>query len=309
MDLSSELCGYSIPAPLYINAITGGALVAEHVNRNLAEVAARLKIPMAVGSQRAALNQRGLRFTYRVVRRRNPQGLLLANLSANASVREAREAVEMLEAQILQLHLNPAQEFLMPEGDDIAPGLVDNIAAICAALPVPVLVKEVGFGMGSAQARTLFQAGVRAVDVSGVGGTNFALIEGRRNKSSWWKPFTAWGLPTPLCVADVSFHVPELQIIASGGVDDGLKALKCLALGASNVAVAGRLLAFLHRGGALGAESYLRTLLRQIRVGLALLGLGKASEIHSIPLIVGGDFAQLLRGRGIDPQVFARRGD
>jgi isopentenyl-diphosphate delta-isomerase len=308
VDLSSELCGYSTPAPLYINAITGGALVSEHINRSLAEVAARLKLPMAVGSQRAALKKRSLRFTYQVARRHNPQGLILANLSAHTCVRQAREAVEMLDAQILQLHLNPAQEFIMPEGDEIPPGLVDNIAAICAALPVPVLVKEVGFGMSSAQARTLFQAGVKAVDVCGVGGTNFALIEGRRNQSSWWKPFASWGLPTPLCVADVSRHVPELQVIASGGVDDGLKALKCLALGASNVAVAGGLLSALHRGGPRGAERHLRTLLRQIRVGAALLGVSKISQIQSVPLLIAGDFARLLQGRGIDPISFARRG-
>ena len=209
-----------------------------------------------MGSQRAALKKRSLRFTYQVARRHNPQGLILANLSAHTCVRQAREAVEMLDAQILQLHLNPAQEFIMPEGDEIPPGLVDNIAAICAALPVPVLVKEVGFGMSSAQARTLFQAGVKAVDVSGVGGTNFALIEGRRNQSSWWKPFASWGLPTPLCVADVSRHVPELQVIASGGVDDGLKALKCLALGASNVAVAGGLLSALHKARRREAPSH-----------------------------------------------------
>lgn len=308
VDLNSDLCGYKTYAPLYINAITGGALVSEHVNRGLAQVAASLKIPMAVGSQRAALKTPGLRFTYQTVRKANPHGLILANLSAQSSVQQAREAVEMLEAQVLQIHLNPAQELIMPEGDKFVPGLIDNIADLCAALPVPVLIKEVGFGLGSPQAKALFQAGVKAVDVSGTGGTNFALIEGRRNKNSWWKPFARWGLPTPFCVADVNIKVPEVQVIASGGVDDGLKALKCLALGADNVAIAGRLLRALYHRGPRGAEAYLRSFIKQIRVGMALLGTRNIMQVQSVPLLISGRLSQLLAAKGIEPTLYAMRG-
>mgnify|MGYP000860851459 CR=1 FL=1 len=308
VDLHSDLCGYRTNAPVYINAITGGALVSEYVNRSLAKVATSLNIPMAVGSQRAALKSPGLRFTYQVVRKCNPQGLICANLSAQATVQQARQAVEMLEAQILQLHLNPAQELIMPEGESLTPGLIDNIADLCAALTVPVQVKEVGFGLSAPQAQTLFQAGVKTVDVSGNGGTNFALIEGRRNDGTWWKPFTRWGLPTPFCVADIKINVPEVQVIASGGVDDGLKALKCLSLGADNVAVAGRLLRVLYRQGPQGAEGYLRSFIKQIRVGMALLGVRDIRQVQSVPLLISGRLGQLLAARGIDPTQYARRG-
>lgn len=308
VDLRGRMCGYATQVPLLINAITGGALVSEHINRNLAILAAKMQIPMAVGSQMAALRNRGLRMTYQVVRKYNPQGLVLANLSAQATIEQARIAVEMLEAQALQLHINPAQEFIMPEGDKIVPGVIDNIAAICATLPVPVLVKEVGFGIGAVQAKVLAEAGVRAVDVSGSGGTNFALIEGRRNESSWWRPFAHWGLPTPLCVADLRMNAPKLEIIASGGVDDGLKAIKCLALGASNVAIAGSLLRALYRGGPQGAEEFLYSYLKQIRVGMALLGASKLKEVEKLPLLITGGLSQLLQARGIEPRLYAKRG-
>jgi len=304
VDLRATLCGYSVAAPLYLNAMTGGTLAAEHVNRQLARAAAKFNLPIAVGSQSSGLRSRGLRFTYQVVRKYNPHGLIMANLSAHASLREARAAVEMLEAQILQLHLNPVQEFIMPEGECIPPGLVDNIADICAGLSVPVLVKEVGFGIGSAQAKILAAAGVKAIDVSGSGGTNFARIEGRRNASTWWKPLADWGLPTPLCLIDLAVNASDLEYLASGGVDDGIRALKCLALGAGAVGIAGAVL----RALPAGVEDFLSAYLRQLRVGMALLGAAAVADLRTIPLYITGTLRDLALARGIDPAFFGTRG-
>lgn len=307
VDLAVDLCGYRVASPVFINAITGGALVSEHINRNLAVLAAKYKLPMAVGSQMAALKARGLRFTYKIVRKTNPGGIVIANLSASATPQQALEAIDMIQAQILQLHINPAQEFIMPEGDKVHPRLVDNIAEICAVSPVPVVVKEVGFGIGKDQAQALVQAGVRAVDVSGTGGTNFARIEGLRNSSCWWKPFSSWGLPTPLCVADVRGNV-EVAILASGGVDDGLKALKCLALGADAVGVAGSLLKCLYQGGLKQAEEYIHSYLKQIRVGAALMGVRDMDEARRAPVLITGKLKDLFAAKGIDPLQYRNRG-
>jgi len=308
VDLSSSICGHPVANPLYINAITGGALVTEAVNRRLATVAAKLKLPMAVGSQMSALKSPQLSFTYRVVRKHNPQGLIMANLSAAATPQQARMAVEMIDAQVLQLHLNPAQELIMPEGDLPPQHLLENIADICATLSIPVLVKEVGFGLGVTQARLLRHAGVRAVDVSGSGGTNFAIIEGRRNQSHWWKPLTHWGYPTPLCVADVAQHLPQVEVLASGGVTDGIKAIKSTILGASALGVAGPVLSRLLRAGQDGAEDYLRNFLLQMRSGLALMGLAEYRSLKKAPAYITGKLGELFTLRGIDPQEYARRG-
>ena len=309
VDLSSSLCGYGTALPIYINAITGGALLVEHVNRELAMLAARHRIPMAVGSQMAGLRTRSLGFTYRVTRKYNPEGLLMANLSATASPRQAQRAVEMIEAQILQLHLNPAQELIMPEGDMIQPGLLENIANICASVPIPVMVKEVGFGIGANEARLLTKAGVKAVDVSGTGGTDFACIEGQRNRTKWWKPFANWGLPTPLAVAEVWAKVPGLEVLASGGVDDGVRALKCLGLGASGVGIAGGLLRQLYKSGREGANQYLTDYIRQIRTGMALMGARTGSELRGKPLLITGRLRELLMQRDITPEQYALRGE
>lgn len=294
VDLSAEICGYKVQTPVYINAITGGALISESINRRLAVLAARYKLPMAVGSQMAGIHSPQLRFTYDVIRKYNPAGLVMANLSASASLEYARTAVEMVQAQVLQLHVNPVQEFIMPEGEWSGEKLLDGIARICAGISVPVVVKEVGFGIGPAQAKKLAEAGVRAVDVSGTGGTNFAAIEGKRSQSAWWKPFLRWGLPTPACVASIAASVPDLEILASGGITDGIKALKCLVLGAKAVGLAGPILKALHRRGLEGAEEYIHSFLRQLQTGTALVGHDAVKTLHTVPALITGRMKDLL---------------
>lgn len=308
IDLSAEICGIKVKAPLYINAITGGALLSEAVNRQLASLARKHALPMAVGSQAAALKNSSLRFTYQVARRYNPQGVLIANLPATASPEQARGAVEMLDAQLLQLFLNPAQELIMAEGDPLEKGLLDNVAAVCAGVSVPVIVKEVGFGIDAAAAHHLAAAGVTAIDVGGRGGTNFAWIEGCRTPSSWWKPFTTWGLPTPVCVADAVHNGPGIPVLASGGVDDGIRALKCMCLGAAAVGTAGGILRQLRKGLA-QADRYLEAYLHQMRVGMALMGTKGLLELAAVAVAVTGRFKELILQRGIDPQYYAGRGN
>jgi len=307
-DLSAAICGIEVKSPLYINAITGGALVSESVNRQLAMLAKEFSLPMAVGSQFAGISNPQLKFTYQVVRKYNPQGVIMANLPATATLKQARAAVEMVEAQILQLYLNPAQEFIMPEGDRVAKRLLANVAEICGTVSVPVLVKEVGFGIGASQAASLAQAGVRAVDVSGTGGTNFARIEGRRNSSRWWTPLASWGLPTPLCVADVAVNGPNIEILASGGVDDGISALKCLCLGAAAVGNAGGVLWRLRNQGLAGARKYTANYLRQMQVGLALMGKRSLDDLGQVSLVITGRFKELLKQRAVNPKYYWRRG-
>lgn len=281
--------------------------MAAYVNDILARSARTFQIPMAVGSQSVALDFSRAKASFTRVRKLNPQGIILANVSASISPKGALAAVEMLDAQVLQLHLNPAQEMIMPEGDRVHPKLLENIGEICALSPVPVMVKEVGFGIAGSQAAKLAQANISALDVSGRGGTNFAQIEGARVSSNWWLPFAEWGLPTPLCVAEAVRANPKLPILASGGIRNGMQVAQVMALGAWGAGVAGEVLYHTFHGGQRAVEHWLDVLLRQLRTTVALCGLKSARDLAQTPVMITGRLGELFSLRGFDLVKMANR--
>jgi isopentenyl-diphosphate Delta-isomerase len=239
VDLRCDLLGAQLDAPLLISAMTGGTDEAGTVNARLAVAAAGHGIGLVLGSGRPLLDDPELLPTYRPADGPRPP-LLLANLGA-AQVRgpdapaRAERLVELLGADGLTIHLNPVQEAVQPEGEPEFSGVLDGIAAIVERLaPQPVVVKEVGFGMDGEDVRALAGAGVAAVDVAGAGGTNWALIEGRRDTRAGAvaAAFAGWGVPTADALAAALAAAPGLPVIASGGLRDGVDVVKCLALGA-----------------------------------------------------------------------------
>ena len=219
--------------------MTGGTDEAGEVNRRLALAAAEHRIGLVLGSGRPLLDDPALLPTYRPAGGPRPP-LLLANLGAAqvrgpAAPQRAERLVELLDADGLTIHLNPVQEAVQPEGQPAFSGVLEGIAAIVARLaPRPVVVKEVGFGLDSEDVRALAAAGVAAVDVAGAGGTNWALIEGRRDPRAGAvaAAFANWGTPTAASIRGAVAAAPGLPVIASGGLRDGVDAAKCLALGA-----------------------------------------------------------------------------
>jgi isopentenyl-diphosphate delta-isomerase len=245
VSLRCELLGAGLAAPLLISAMTGGTDEAGEVNARLGAAAAEHGIGLVLGSGRPLLDDPGLLPTYRRAGGPRPP-LLLANLGA-AQVRgpgapqRAERLVELLDADGLSIHLNPVQEAVQPEGQPSLSGVVEGIAAIVARLaPRPVVVKEVGFGMDPEDVRLLAGAGVAAVDVAGAGGTNWALIEGRRDTRAGAvaAAFGGWGVPTAAALAGALEAAPGLPVIASGGLRDGVDMAKCLALGATAAGLA-----------------------------------------------------------------------
>jgi isopentenyl-diphosphate Delta-isomerase len=245
VSLATELLGASLAAPLVVSAMTGGTAEAAVINRRLSRAAAEHGIALVLGSGRRLLDDPALLRTYRPDASERPP-LLLANLGA-AQVRgpggaeRAERLVELLDADGLSIHLNPLQEAVQPEGEPDFTGVLDGIAAAVARLaPVPVVVKEVGFGLDRADVALLREADVAAVDVAGAGGTNWALIEGRRDPRAGElaAAFAGWGLPTAEALAEALAAAPGLPVIASGGVRDGVEAAKCLALGAQAAGLA-----------------------------------------------------------------------
>jgi isopentenyl-diphosphate delta-isomerase len=290
IDLRTHLLGMPMAAPLLISGMTGGVEEARRINRDLGEVAARLGLWVAVGSQRAGLEDPSLADTYAAVRERNPSGVVLANLGADATPDEIRRAVDMVGAQAIQLHLNAPQELLMPEGDRDFRPLLGCIARAVEASPVPVLVKESGFGLSKEAVAQLYGVGVRAVDVSGKGGTNFARIEHWRAGGGPADPgLLAWGIPTAYSLLEVrSLGLPQLEVVASGGLRYGSEVAKVLALGAQAAAMAGSVWRALRRGGVEGAVAYLEGVLEDLRRVMLLTGSGDVKALRHAPVVLTG---------------------
>jgi isopentenyl-diphosphate Delta-isomerase len=281
VSLETELLGVRLGAPLVVSAMTGGTPEAEVVNARLARAASEHGLALVLGSGRALLDDPDQLPTYRSADR---PPLLLGNLGA-AQVRRpdaperAERLVELLGADGLTIHLNPIQEAVQPEGEPEFAGVAAGIAAIADHLaPRPVVVKEVGFGMDAADIALLRDAGVAAIDVAGAGGTNWALVEGRRDEraADVAAAFADWGVPTADAVIEAVATAPGLPVIASGGLRDGVDAAKALALGASAAGLA--------RPFLLGAQSdetsaVATTLIRQLRVAVWAVGAGRVGEL------------------------------
>ncbi len=309
VELSTSFLGLSLSAPLIINALTGGARDVTDINASLARVAAEMGIGLAVGSQRAALEDPGLEDTYRVVRRENPQGVILANVGAHTAPADACRAVEMIDADLLQVHLNPAQELVMPEGERDFRGLLANIGDIIATVKVPVIVKEVGFGMAPQDSLALVQAGCKGIDIGGKGGTNFIAIEEARRRDTCGQGLLEWGIPTGISLLETIniLQGQNVVVIASGGIKTSTDIAKCLALGAGAVGIAGRFLHILIKKGEEELKGAIKVLKQELKMLLILTGTATPAAMKSIPLVITGRTAAWLRARGISVETFASR--
>ena len=240
IDLTTTFLGKRLSAPLLISSMTGGIEQAGTINQRLAEVAQHYRIAMGVGSQRVAVEKPIVASTF-AVRSHAPDILLFANLGAvqlnyNYGLEQCLRVVEQIEADALILHLNPLQECIQTTGDTNFRGLLDKINTLCSVLPVPVIAKEVGNGISAAMAKKLLDAGVKAIDVAGAGGTSWAKVESERAETPLQRrlgmTFADWGLPTAECIASIRRAAPEVPLIASGGLRHGLDIAKAIALGA-----------------------------------------------------------------------------
>lgn len=297
----------NLELPLIINALTGGASGLEKINGSLARVARELGIGLAVGSQTAGLKNRKVRHTYEIVRRENPTGLILANVSALVKPEDAKAVVEMIEADALQLHLNGAQELVMPEGDRDFTSLALNIQKIVEAVGVPVLVKEVGFGLSRETALALYRLGVRALDVSGAGGTNFAAIELARSPEKKMEFLRRWGLPSAISLLEVKELGLPLTLVASGGINEAPEMGKALGLGADVAAIAGPFLKTLVQEGEEGLKKRIRTMGEELKTLMLLVGASTLPELAAVPLVITGFVREWCEQRGIDTRAYAQR--
>ena len=281
VDTGLQLFNKSLGAPILISSMTGGTAEAELINIRLAEAAQEMRIAMGVGSQRAAIEDPAQAKTFQV-RRAAPDILLFANLGAvqlnyGYGVEHCRRAVDMIEADALVLHLNPVQEAVQDAGDTNFAGLARKMEKICKDLEVPVIAKEVGWGISERSATLLADCGVAAIDVAGAGGTSWSQVEMHRAPDEFTRQlaatFVGWGIPTAESILNVRKAVPEMTVFASGGLKDGLDIAKCVALGATLGGMAGQFL----KAAAVSTRSVVNMLgltRRQIQVAMFATGAG-----------------------------------
>lgn len=304
IDLSCKFMGKKLKYPFIINAMTGGIAEALVINRDLASVAAKLGMAMAVGSQTIAVTEPDLRDSFKVVREENPDGVIIANVGAGSDLTTALQAVEMINADALQLHFNVPQELAMPEGDRRFRGIIDNVMKITEKCPVPVIAKETGFGLSRESVARLFEAGVRFFDCGGQGGSNFIAIESQRG-GIFDDELDDWGIPTAVSLAEMVYLQLPINIIASGGIRSAVEAAKALAMGADMIAMAGPLLKILVQQGVDELEQYLHYFLYRLQAVLLMTGSQNVNELRQKPVLILGDTAERLRARNIDPIKWA----
>lgn len=292
VSLHTEVSGIVLERPIIINAMTGGGAALSDVNQKLAIIARETHCAMAVGSQYGAVITKNNWDSFKIVRQENPKGVLFANVSALAKVEEAQTAVDMLEAQALQIHLNVAQELVMAEGDRDFTGLLRAIEAICNKLTVPVIAKETGCGMARAQIKALTEVGVSIIDIGGAGGTNFPAIEAARYKATD-QELINWGIPTVISLLEaVSVLGKNNGIIASGGLRSATDFLKCFALGANAGAIAGNLLRVLYSGSIEAGCAMISKMYSDLLDLMVLTGSRRVRDVSKAPIYFTGEVFQ-----------------
>ncbi|WP_344961166.1 type 2 isopentenyl-diphosphate Delta-isomerase [Streptomyces thioluteus] len=305
VSLATTFAGISWQVPLYINAMTGGSVNTGVINRNLAIAARETGVPIASGSMSAYFKDPSCAGTFSVLREENPDGFVLANINATASVEKALRAVDLLQANALQIHINTVQETVMPEGDRSFASWVPQIEKIAAAVDVPVIVKEVGFGLSRETVLLLKDLGVRVADLGGRGGTDFARIENGRRRLGDYAYLEGWGLSTAACLLDA--QDVGLPVLASGGVRNPLDVARALALGASGVGASGSFLRTVQDEGVEALVAQLTTWLDQLAAMMTMLGARTPADLTRCDLLISGGLRSFCADRGIETRHFAQR--
>jgi len=317
INLSTTIFSHKFVAPLIVGAITGGTSEATKINAIIAETVEELGLGMGVGSQRAAIEDKKLEKTFSITRKKAPTAFLIANIGGvqlvhGYGLKEAKKAIEMIEADALAIHLNPLQEAVQREGQKNFEGVLEKIGAIVKELDVPVIAKETGAGIAAEEAKKLEAAGVKGIDVSGAGGTSFAAVEYyrvKRKANSFQRRlgdvFWDWGIPTAISIVEVSQTV-TVPIIASGGIRSGVEMAKALALGASLTSLSQPVLHAANKSVE-ETKNVLSLLIEELKTSMFLVGADSVQALQATPVVLTGKTAKWLKMRKFDVEGYARR--
>lgn len=293
VDTSTQFLGRKLAFPLIVSSITGGGAKSAKINVGLAETANDFNIGFAIGSQRAALEDSILENSFNI-RNYAPNVLLFANLGAvqlnyGCSVDSCRKAVDMIDADAIMLHLNPLHEVFQVGGDVNFSNLLRKIEEVCSKLHVPVVVKEVGYGISASVAKRLYDVGVKIIDVAGAGSISWSGIESARSKDVVMmraaKSFLTWGNPTAECIKSIAdASLKGMKIIASGGVRTGVDMAKAIALGADICGNASNLLMSIAQSRE-ACENLIESMKIELKTAMFCVGCKNLQELRSVKLI------------------------
>ncbi len=301
IDLSTELFGKKLQAPLVISGMTGGYTEGKKINEHLAAAASKFQIAMGVGSQRAALENQKLIDTYSVIKNYDIP-LKIANIGASQMVlwdkkqilENANKIVNMIDADVLAVCLNFLQEAIQPEGEAHAKGCLATIDMLSKEFGRPIIIKESGAGISGKIAQQLKKTKICGIDVGGAGGTSFSAVEfyrakikGDTYKMRAGQTFWDWGIPTPTCILEVGKATNwELPIIATGGVRNGLDIAKALVLGANAAGMAHALLKPALKDKK-SLEQELDVIMRELRIAMFLVGVDTIEKLSTVEVTYG----------------------
>lgn len=296
IDFSTEFLGKKIDYPFLISCMTGGTSEAENINARLSVAANNLNVPLGVGSQRQALENKDYHITYKIIRKNAPSVPVLGNIGAAQVVMmdsfdPISFLIDLVEADAMVVHVNPLQELIQKKGEPEFSGLLKKLEKMVKQIKVPVIVKEVGAGISEKAAKKLLECGVKGIDVAGAGGTSWAGVEILRNKDGKMKEFWDWGLPTSYCIRTaVSLKKKyDFTLIGSGGINTAVEAAKALALGADIIASARIILQTLDKENTEGVEKLVREWFDHIRKVMYLTGSSTLKELRKNKIVERGN--------------------
>lgn len=296
IDFTTTFLSRKISYPFLISCMTGGTYDSVNINRELAEAAGELNIPVGVGSQRQALENDNHIKSFQIIRETAGNVPVLGNIGARQIILEKNPAdlinrlAEMISADAVVIHLNPLQELFQKNGETSFKGLIKAIEKGCRGAEVPVIAKEVGSGISGQAASKLLNAGIKGIDVAGAGGTSWSAVEMIRNRNRD-EYFWDWGLPTSYCIKEVSKLKKKhrFELIASGGINSGVDAAKALALGADMTASARIILQEAVKTGSKGVVNLIENWFNTVRKIMYLTGAGDLKSLKDNRLFIKED--------------------
>ncbi len=307
VNINTSIAGFNMEQPFYINAITGGSNETKVINEKIAYIAKETNLLMASGSLSIALKDSLVEDSFRIIREVNPNGIIFANLGAEKTLEDAKRAVDILEADGLQIHINAAQELIMPEGDRDFSNWLKNIETIVENIGIPVIVKEVGFGMSKKAIKQLVDIGVKTIDISGTGGTNFARIENYRRAEDKFNFLEDFGNSTVVSLLEAQEFIDSYEILASGGIRNSMDMVKALALGSKAVGLAAPILYMVENLGVEKAIEEIQNWKTQIKSIMTLLGKKSIEELKYTDIIIMKDVKEWCIARNIPFKDFSNR--
>lgn len=307
VDVRTRFLGRELKAPLLISAMTGGAPGTEEINLKLAEVAEKFGIGLGLGSQRAAIEDPRLEYTYKVAREYARSVPIIGNIGAYEFVkydlRTIEKLVDMIEADALAIHLNLAQEIVQPEGTPNFSGLLKKLELVVEELPVPLVIKEVGQGLSYEVVKDLSSVGIKIFDVAGAGGTNWVIVEKHRarrrdnkRKELIAENLVDWGIPTAASIIEARKAAPHSTVIGSGGIRSSVDAVKALRIGADLVGIATPVLKSYFSGY---LEEYVSAFIHGIKAVLTMTGSRSLEELRGKPVVITSMLREWLLCRGL----------